>query len=238
MAIQNSKYVKEEELIKIQNELKSKISKVNMANSIKLIAGVDLAYFNKNDKEYAICVIVILDYKTHEVIEMVSEIDEIKCPYIPGCLSFREIPLFLKTNEKLKHMPSVYMFDGNGYLHPRHMGLATHAGILLEKPTIGVAKSYFKVKDTNFIMPINESCSYTDIIINNDIYGCVFRAHKNVKPIFISTGNLIDLNTAKNIVSSLITKESRIPLPTRLADIEVNRIRKIRDIELKPISLD
>ena len=107
------------------------------------------------------------------------------------------------------------------------MSLATYAGILLDKPTIGVAKSYFKIDDTAFIMPINESSAYTDIIINKKVYGVALRSHKDVKPIFISTGNLIDLNTAKNIVLSLITNESRIPLPTRLADIEVNRLKKL-----------
>ena len=227
MDIENLEYFNEDDLIKIQNELRGMISKISTVGSINYIAGVDLAYFNKSDKEYAVCVIVILDYRTHEVIEIVSEVDEIKCPYISGCLSFREIPLFLKTNQKVVNPPDVYIFDGNGYLHKRHMGLATHAGILLDKPTIGVAKSYFKTEDTDFVMPVNESGSYSDIIINDDIYGCAFRAHKDVKPIFISTGNHIDLDTAKNIVSSLITDESRVPIPTRLADIEAGRVRKL-----------
>lgn len=88
------------------------------------------------------------------------------------------------------------MFDGNGYLHYRHMGIATHASFFLNKPTIGVAKSYLKIQDVDFIMPENLKGSYTDIVINNEIYGRALRTRINVKPIFDSCGNWLYFNNA------------------------------------------
>ena len=70
------------------------------------------------------------------------------------------------------------MFDGNGYLHPRHMGIATHASFYLRKPTIGIAKHYYKIGDTDFIMPENQEFAFTDIVINEEIYGRVLRTMK------------------------------------------------------------
>ena len=120
-------------------------------------------------EEFAVCCIVVIDYNTKEVIEKKHTKGKIDFPYIPGCLAFREMPLILETVEKLEIEPDLYVFDGNGYLHPRHMGIATHAGIVLNKPSIGVAKSYFKVHNTDYIEPNKEEGSYTDIIIKDEV---------------------------------------------------------------------
>ena len=106
------------------------------------------------------------------------------------------------------------------------MGLATHAGIIINKPTVGVAKSYLKIGNTEFCMPDIKQFAYTDIKIDNEIYGRVLRTHSGVKPIFLSIGNKIDLDTAMQITNTLVTKDSHIPLPTRLADIMTHEIRK------------
>lgn len=217
-------------LVDIQNGLKNRISKENKIKDIKTIAGVDLAYFEVENKEYAVCIIAVIDYVTGDLLGFVNEISEISQKYIPGCLAFREIPIFLKAYYKLKTElniePDVYMFDGNGYLHPRNMGLATHAGIVIDKPTFGVAKSYFKVDNTDFIMPENFDGATTNIVVKDEVLGVSYRSHKDVKPVFISTGNHIDLQTAINITKQMITKESRIPLPTRYADSLANELRK------------
>ena len=106
------------------------------------------------------------------------------------------------------------------------MGIATHAGILLDKPTIGIAKTYYKIEDVEYLMPKNTAFAFEDIIIQDQVYGRVVRTHPDVKPIFLSVGNRIDLDTAMKIVKSMTTKESHIPLPTRLADIMTHEIRK------------
>lgn len=218
----------EEKYIETQYELQKRIDFRNIINceSIKKVAGVDLAYWNLNGEEYATCCIVVLNYLTKAVIEKKYVVEKISVPYIPGCLAFREIPAFLKAYEKVDTDIDVLFFDGNGYLHPRHMGLATHAGILINKPTIGVAKSYLKIKDMEFRMPDIKQFAYTDIRIEGETYGRVLRTHSGVKPIFLSIGNKIDLDTAMQITNTLVTKDSHIPLPTRLADIMTHEIRK------------
>ncbi len=218
----------EKQAIELQEQLSKQIlQEVKFdQNAIKAVAGVDLAYWGSNGKEYAVCCIVVIDYETKEVLESTHIYGEITFPYIPGCLAFRELPLILKAVEALKTEPDIYIFDGNGYLHPRHMGIATHAAIYLNKPTIGVAKSYYKVDNVDFIMPENDVNAYTNIVIKNEVYGRVLRTHKDVKPIFVSVGNFIDLETATRVVERLVTKESHIPVPVRLADIETHTWRR------------
>lgn len=216
-----------EKAISIQNELSSQIILSGChIESLKTVAGVDLAYWKEKNEEYAVCCIVILEHGTKRTIESKYSFGKVAVPYIPGCLAFRELPLILETVKKLDIIPDLYMFDGNGYLHPRHMGIATHASFYLKKPTIGVAKSYYKINGAEFSMPFDEKNTYTDIVISGVTYGRVLRTVKDVRPVFISAGNYIDLDTTTKIVCDFINKESHIPLPTRLADIETHKMRK------------
>lgn len=218
----------QQEFIRIQEELLSKISLDNSfsIDEVSLVAGVDLAYWTMNEKEYGICSIVVVDCCTKEIVEQVDYSSEITIPYISGFLAFRELPLVLEAVKKLEKVPDIYMFDGNGYLHYRHMGIATHASFYLNKPTIGVAKSYLKIHNTDFIMPENYKGAYTDIIIEDEVYGRCLRSRENVKPIFISCGNLIDLDTATEITMHFVKKESRLPITTRFADLATHAGRK------------
>lgn len=215
----------ESHYIQIQLDL---FNKINLSDSFKLqdikrISGVDLAYWTENGMEHAVCSIVTIDYLTGQVTEIKSLSDKITVPYIPGYLSFRELPLILATFKLIEKDPDLILFDGNGYLHYRNMGIATHASFHLNKPTIGVAKSYLKVDNTDFVMPQDEDGAYTDIVVRGKVYGRALRTHKGIKPIFVSCGNWITLNTATNIVLSLVDKSSRQPAPTRLADIETRK---------------
>lgn len=193
---------------------------------LKYVAGVDLAYWKEDSTEYAVCCIVVIDYETKEIVEKKHSMGKIEVPYIPGCLAFREIDLVLETVGLLEHSVELYVFDGNGYLHPRHMGLATHAGILLGVPSIGVAKSYYKVENVDYTEPENQVFAYEDIVIQGEIYGRVLRTQKNVRPIFLSVGNRIDMETAMEVTKHFVTKESHIPMPTRCADIMTHEMRK------------
>ena len=217
-----SRFIREQEKLLSSIQLKNEVN----INELQYVAGVDVAYWKEIDVEYAVCCIVVIDYQSQEVIERQCYKGRVNVPYIPGCLAFREIDIVLKTTELLKHDIELYVFDGNGYLHPRHMGLATHAGILLNKPSIGIAKSYFKVANVDYSEPDNEDFAYQNIMINNEVYGRVVRTHKDVKPIFLSIGNKIDIDTATNIIMRLVTKDSHIPIPTRYADIMTHEMRK------------
>lgn len=218
----------EEKYIKIQNELRNKLDLTDRIkpDEIEKIAGVDLAYWNNEDnEECAVCCIVVIDFKTHEVIERKAFAGKITCEYIPGFLSFREIPLILETVKLLENEPDVYMFDGNGYLHPRHMGIASQASFDIGKPSIGVAKSYYKIENAEYTEPGKSRGDHTEIIINDEIYGCALRTMDNVKPVFVSAGNYITLQSSIDIVLSLTSKESHIPVPTREADLETHKKR-------------
>lgn len=218
----------ESQFVEEQKRLFSKIQLENQVDISKLhyIAGVDLAYWEEDGVECAVCCIVVIDFQIKEIVEKKCYKGTIMVPYIPGCLAFREVQLVLETVKLLEHDIELYIFDGNGYLHPRHMGLATHAGILLDKPSIGVAKSYFKVGNVEYIEPDKEDFAYQDIVIYDEVYGRVVRTQKNVKPIFLSIGNKIDIDTAMDIIKHLVTKESHIPIPTRYADIMTHEMRR------------
>lgn len=219
----------EEYYTEVQLNLVDKIELLDKIKEedIKTVSGIDLAYWKENGLDYAVCCIVTINYKTKEIIEIQSLAGKIDVPYLPGYLSFRELPLIINTFKQLELNTDLIMFDGNGYLHYRNMGIATHASFYLNKPTIGIAKSYLKVDNADYVMPENQDGAYTDIIIKGKIYGRAVRTHKGVKPIFVSCGNWITLDTSTNIVLNLIERDSRQPLPTRLADIETRKQRKI-----------
>ena len=105
------------------------------------------------------------------------------------------------------------------------MGLATHASFYLKAPTMGIAKRYFQVEGAQYCIPENMAGSYTDIIKEQKILGRAIRTHTNVKPIFASVGNYIDIDTVTKLALQLTDKESHIPIPTRYADLETHKRR-------------
>ncbi len=215
----------QEAFLRQQNELRDKIEQADRLaiGDVKRVAGVDLAYWKQGEDEYAVCCIVVIDFETHAVLEKQHVSGKIEVPYMPGFLAFRELPLILKTAALLETSPDIFIFDGNGYLHPRHMGIATHASFSLHKPTVGIAKTYFRVdQKTDYTEPADEAGSYTDIVIGGEVYGRALRTQKHIKPVFISVGNYISLDTACALAMQLTDKESHIPLPTRLADLETH----------------
>lgn len=215
----------EEQFEAIQNELRDRIELCDGFDpeKIKTVAGVDLSYWTEGEEEHAVCCIVVIDRQSRSVLEKQHFAGRIEVPYMPGFLAFRELPLVLKTAGMLEHKPDLYVFDGNGYLHPRHMGIATHASFYLDRPTMGIAKTYFRVdKKTDYTEPAEEAGSFTDIVIGDEVYGRALRTHKGVKPVFVSAGNHISLDTACRLALELTDKESHIPIPTRLADLETH----------------
>ncbi|MCT4595087.1 MAG: endonuclease V [Anaeromicrobium sp.] len=226
--VHDFKHNNEEEFIKIQEKLKERIELTNKINfnNIKTYAGVDLAYWEEKGEPFGVCSIIVIDANTKEVIEKVYSFGKIEVPYVAGFLAFRELPLIIEAAKKLTIEPDVFLFDGNGYLHYNHMGVATHASFFLNKPTIGIGKSYLKIKKVEFEMPENEEGAFTHIVIDEVIYGRAVRTLKNVKPIFLSCGNYIDLETSYKILMSLVNKDSKLPIPVRLADLETHILRK------------
>jgi len=188
---------------KLQEELSKKvITKDVLPKKITKICGVDVSY--KNDRAY--CSSVILDAKSMKIIETVHTNSKIQYDYIPGLFMLREAKPILKTIKKLKTKFDVLLVDGHGQLHPRRCGLACYIGILIEKPTIGVAKN---------LLCGNQKSDYT-IELDGKIMGEVIQS-KN-KAIFISIGHMISLKTACKIIKNLILLEKWYPQPLYLAD--------------------
>lgn len=218
----------ETEMIKHQISMQDKIKLIDKIplNEVKTVTGIDSAYFKFNGVEYGVCCAVTIDRETKEVIDTNSEKAEITVRYISGLLSFREEHITLKTLKNLKHIGDVIFFDGNGILHERKMGIATHAGILLDKPTIGVAKNYYKIHDLDLPDVGESKFNFKDLVYDEFTYGRVLRTREGCKPIYVSCGNNITLETATSLVKEFIDKDSRVPAPTRLADIATHELRK------------
>jgi len=176
-------------------------------SEVSTIAGFDVAY-PKNDFKQACVAAVVIDYKSKEIIETKTIFQDTKFPYIPTYLTFRETPLIQQVYKKLTSKPLVLMFDGNGILHPFQFGLASHAGVLLEKPSIGIAKSLLCGKQQK-----DNTVEYSGKILGRALY-----AHSKIKkPVYVSPGHLITLLTAYKIASALSSYKH--PKPVRQAHI-------------------
>lgn len=212
-----------------QEALRTRLDFTNCISlpEIHTAAGVDLAYWDTPDGiQHAVCCIAVIDGHTHAVIERAQAAGIITVPYCPGFLAFRELPLVTEAIHKLRTAPDLYVFDGNGILHPRCMGIAAHAGAVLGIPSIGIAKTYYRVENVDYTEPEQESGSYTDIVIGGAVRGRVLRTHSGVKPVFLSVGNRITLDTATALALALTEQESHIPLPTRIADLDTHVARR------------
>ena len=133
-----------------------------------------------------------------------------------------------EATKKITIEPDIYMFDGNGIWHPLKMGLATHASFYLKKPCIGVAKKFFHFDGiSELIVPKNTFGDYTKIYNGKkELIGIALRSKLDTKPIFVSVGNYMTLDNAREIVMHCLNDESHIPVPTRLADIESGKMRR------------
>jgi len=203
-----------EEAKRIQEELKTQMStdKTQMStDKIKRIAAVDVAY--SDDKAKA--VVCIFSFPDLNLLEKRVVIDKIRFSYIPEFLSFREGPLILKAFKKIRLEPDLILFDGQGIMHPRRMGIATHLGIVLNKPTIGCAKNHLYGE---FELPGEKRGDYSFVYDkkNKEKIGVVLRTRKGVKPVFVSIGFKINLDTAIEIILK-VTKKYRLPEPLRSA---------------------
>lgn len=217
-----------EAFIHIQERLAKQVdvSRSIRRENLRTVAGVDLAYAGEDESETGFCHIAVFDAASMQVVERAEAVGKIEVPYLPGFLTFRELPLIVEAARKLETVPDLFLFDGNGILHPRRMGIATHASFFLGKPAVGVAKTYFRIEETEYEEPGWEKGSYTDITVGRETLGRAVRTYAGVKPVFVSPGNGIDLDSSMELVLSLTGPESRLPVPVREADIETRRMRR------------
>ncbi len=196
----------------IQEQLKDKVITEDRLGKVKYVAGVDIGF----EDNYTIsqAAIAVLSFPELELVEKAIASIPTAFPYVPGYLSFREIPAILAAFPQLKTTPDLILCDGQGLAHPRRFGLACHLGVLLDLPTIGVAKSLFIGKHEAIA---TAKGSYQPLIDKGETIGVALRSRDNVKPIYVSIGHKISLNTAIDYVMNCLTKY-RLPETTRWAD--------------------
>ena len=213
------------EAVALQQQLRSQIRIEPLIKTPLTIAGCDISFNKFEETVYA--GIVVLNLERLETIEEAGVVSTATFPYIPGLLSFREIPSLLEAWAKLKTEPDVVMFDGHGIAHPRRIGIASHGGLFLNRPAFGCGKSVLVGK---YDEPAPERGSWSPMIHYKDVVGAALRTKNKVNPVYVSPGHLIDLETAISLTLQCDGGRRgfgyRIPEPTRRAHNLVNALRK------------
>lgn len=210
-----------QEAVALQEELRQRVQLVPLARPPRLVAGAD-AICNRADTRI-FGAVAVYRYPELELVEEVGVAGECPFPYRTGLLSFREVPILVAALARLKERPDVVLVDGQGIAHPRGLGLATHLGLVVDIPAIGVAKSRLVGEAKE---PALAAGSYNQLIFKEKIVGLILRTQKGIKPLYLSPGHRITLPECLQITLGCVTKY-RIPLPVRQADILSRRLRQL-----------
>jgi deoxyribonuclease V len=204
----------------MQERLRTKVRITTYRGVPRFVAGVDAA-FTEDRVAAAAC---LYSFPDLTCLERTADIQELRFPYVPGFLAFREGPSIIAALRKLSRKPDIVLVDGQGIAHPRRFGIACHIGVLLDMPTIGCAKTRL-VGDHR--EPGVRKGSWSDLRYEGGIIGAVLRTRNGVRPLFISAGHRIDRSSAVNVVLSCVA-QYRIPEPLRCADaMSRNAAKKI-----------
>ncbi len=195
----------------IQEQLRAFVIAEDRLQAVHAVAGVDVG-FDRAEK-LSRAAVAILDFPALKIIDQSIAITPTRFPYVPGLLSFREIPVILAAMEKLADLPDLLLCDGQGIAHPRRFGLAAHLGVLTDIPSIGVAKK--RLVGSHGPVP-NERGRWVSLAYQGEQVGAVLRTRVGVKPIYISPGHRISLPTAIELVMRCTTR-FRLPETTRTA---------------------
>lgn len=203
------------ELKKEQRKLSEKIVLKDTFTKIKTIGGVDCA----QDKNKLLACAVVCEFPSLKLLEKQTAILSDPLPYRPGFLAYREMPALIEAFNRLETEPDLILVDGSGILHPRKLGMASHLGLALNKPTIGVTKTFFVGK-------IDKGKIYLD----NELSGFEIRTRNHANPLYVSPGHLVSLGTCLNIIQQSLKPPHKLPEPLhlahRLAKKEMERLVK------------
>ncbi len=214
----------------IQRRLAERVSRSGEVKSPRFIAGVDISV--RREAGTATGAVVVLQYPELKVVAAKVVAGKLGFPYIPGLLSFREAPLVLAACQELTLVPDLILVDGQGIAHPRRMGLASHLGLFLNTPTIGCAKSLLCGQHE---LPGEEPGSYAEVMDRGETIGVALRTKLGVKPVYVSIGHKISLESAVSWVLKCC-RGYRLPEPARLAHLTAGGNLKLpRDN--KPVEL-
>lgn len=194
-----------------QIKLAKKVTISDSIKSIKTIGGAEQAFFGNK----VLSAIVVCDYRNFKIIEEKHATAEAKMPYISGFLFYREGPAVMEAFNKLEQKPDVLMINGNGILHSRRMGMASHLGILLDTATVGIAKRHS-------LGEIKEKTIYVD----KEARGYEFISREHAKPLYVSPGHKVSLKTSLEIAKKCIIYPHKLPEPLHLAHRHADRVKK------------
>lgn len=198
--------LKEEQL-----KLAKKVITKDSFDKLELIGGADCAYNQDN----VISAIVVCDYKTMDVKEKVFAVVKANVPYLQGFLAYREGPAISEAYAKLENKPDIMIFDGNGILHPRRCGLASHMGVLLDQASIGIAKQLLLGEVKGNI-----------VYVEKEARAELAATREHSKPIYVSPGHRISLKTSVDIVKSCLRFPHKLPEPLHLAHRYADEIKE------------
>lgn len=198
------------EAIGLQKRLSSFVTRESKVKRVATVAGIDTGY-NQGTSRAAV---VKLEYPSLKPIASAVAERPVRFPYIPGLLSFREGPVIIEAFEKLKTLPDLLIFDGQGIAHPRRFGIACHIGLMLDIPSIGCAKTKLLGE---FDEPSPQRGRFTYLIDRGETIGAVVRTRSNVKPVFVSIGHKVNLEDSIQFVLGCC-RGYRLPETTRRAD--------------------
>lgn len=198
------------EAIAIQHELRRHVVTENQLGPVETVAGVDVGF---PDSQTARAAVVVLRWPALKPLDYAVAQVPLEFPYVPGLLSFREVPAVLAAMDRLRVWPDLFIFDAHGLAHPRRMGLASHAGLLLDWPSIGCAKSRLTGA---YVEPGVERGDWSPLMDGDERIGAVVRTRAKVKAVYVSSGHKVDLETAIRYVLDCAPRY-RLPETTRYA---------------------
>lgn len=196
----------------LQQSLCSKVIFTDNLKPVEFVAGVDVGFDKPSNMTRG--AIVVLRFPSLEVVDYATACVPTTMPYIPGYLSFRECPAILTALDQLKVIPDLLLCDGQGIAHPRRFGIASHLGVLTGIPSVGVAKS--RLIGTH-VEPPEKKGTFVPLQHHNETIGAVLRSREKTKPLYISVGHKVCLDTAIDFVMQCLTRY-RLPETTRWAD--------------------
>ncbi|MCW4052356.1 MAG: endonuclease V [Candidatus Bathyarchaeota archaeon] len=206
-----------------QRLMSKQLLQCSPSTDIRYVAGTDVAYTER----FSIGAVTLLDYKSLSIVESQTAAVPTRFPYVPTLLAFREIPPLVAALSTLRLKPDVVLVDGHGIMHPCRFGLACHFGLLVGKPTIGVAKRPMIGEVGRF-----NGRDWAPIVEGNEVIGVALATAKKAKPIYVSVGHLVSLKKAMEIVKHC-TPTERIPKPLRSAhNLAVETKRKTQSVLL------
>jgi deoxyribonuclease V len=204
----------------IQNALRGRVELADRLGRVRRVAGADVAFDLQHGR--AIAGVIVYTFPALEETERFVVTRPLAFPYVPGLLSFREAPALLAAFERLRHAPDVIFCDGQGYAHPRRFGIACHLGVLLDRPTIGCAKSRLIGDHAE---PPRAAGRWVPLRDAGETIGAVLRTRAGVRPIYVSQGHRVSLARAIELVLA-VCDGFRIPKPTRDADHFVEAVKR------------